>query len=165
MNQAYQWIVFAHLLGIFGFLTAHGASAAIVFKLRSERSVARIHAFLDLARASHMTSNISLLVLSIAGISLGFMGHWWGQFWIWTSLVLFVLIGTSMAGIASPPHNKMRVLVATIEAPGADTGSAAVVAAEKQLAEIQMRLQPILLTLIGGGGMALILWLMIFKPF
>jgi hypothetical protein len=37
--------------------------------------------------------------------------------------------------------------------------------AEKQLAVLLAATHPWLLTVIGGGGLVLILWLMMFKPF
>ena len=33
----YSWIVFVHVLGVFGFLLAHGAAAVVAFRLRGER--------------------------------------------------------------------------------------------------------------------------------
>jgi hypothetical protein len=48
----YSWIVFAHVLGVFGFLLGHGAAALVTFKLRGERAVERIRALLDLSRST-----------------------------------------------------------------------------------------------------------------
>src|SRR5690242_5568729 len=107
----YQWLVFAHILGIFGFLLAHGTAAAIAFALRRQSKTERIQALLDLSKSVAMVANISLLVLLAAGLTTGFMGNWWGYGWIWTSLVLFILIGITMSFLASRPLNRLRQLL------------------------------------------------------
>ena len=81
----YSWIVFVHVLGVFGFLLAHGAATAISFKLRGECEVDRIRALLDLSRSTRAAAGVSLLVTLAAGIALGFMGGWWSHLWIWAS--------------------------------------------------------------------------------
>jgi uncharacterized membrane protein len=95
----YQWLVFAHILGIFGFLLAHGSAAGVAFKLRGEREIPRVRALLDLSSSVTTVASVSLLTLLVAGVILGFMGHWWGQGWIWISLGLFVLMGVSNASV------------------------------------------------------------------
>jgi hypothetical protein len=166
----YQWLVFAHVLGVFGFLLAHGASAAVAFKLRGEREVERIRVLLDLSRDATAIANVALLVLLAAGIAAGFMGGWWGQLWIWSALGLLILINVAMVVVASGPLIRIRQLVGaavlgraqTHSAPPSNTTGAAV---DQQLAVQLAAVNPLLLTLIGGGGLALILWLMLFKPF
>lgn len=69
----YPWLIFAHILGVFGFLFAHGASAAVAFRLRGERDVERVRALLDLSRGVTAVSSLSLLVLLAAGAVAGFM--------------------------------------------------------------------------------------------
>src|SRR6478609_7482514 len=44
----YRWLVFLHVLAVFGFLLAHGTAIAVAFRLRREREVARIRVLLDL---------------------------------------------------------------------------------------------------------------------
>ncbi len=46
MNQVYQWLVFLHIAGVFGFLLTHGASAMVSFRLRADRDVNVIRALL-----------------------------------------------------------------------------------------------------------------------
>src|SRR5262249_23247661 len=94
----YQWLVFSHVLRVFGFRLAPGASAAVAFKLRGEREIARVRALLDLSRGAAAVGNVSLLVLLAAGIAAGFGGGWWGRGWIWAALGLLVLISFAMTG-------------------------------------------------------------------
>ena len=163
----YQWLVFAHILGVFGFLLAHGTAAAVTFALRRQREVERVRVLLDLSRGVTMVANVSLLVLLAAGITAGFMGNWWGQGWIWASLGLFILIGVTMTLLGSRPLNRIRQLVHAGNPSRSETISHASLdtSAEKQLAVLLAATHSWLLTVIGGGGFALILWLMMFKPF
>lgn len=165
----YQWVVFAHVLGIFGFLLAHGTAAAAGFKLRGEREIPRIRALLDLSRSVALVGTVSLLVLLAAGIALGFMGNWWGQGWIWTSLGLFILIGVTMTPLGSRPLNRIRQTIDPAASKPANSrstaGTATAIAVDEQLPALLAATHPWLLTIIGGGGLAVILWLMMFKPF
>ena len=163
----YQWLVFTHVLGVFGFLLAHGASAAVAFKLRGERAVERVRALLDLSRGAAAVANASLLVLLAAGIAAGFMGGWWGRGWIWTALGLLVLISFAMNGVGSRPLIRVRQLLgeAGPRGPKVDLRPSSTIPTDQQLAVALAAVNPWLLTAIGGGGVALVLWLMMFKPF
>ncbi len=163
----YQGLVFAHVLGVFGFLLAHGTAAAVAFALPRQREVERVRVLLDLSRGATMVGDISLLVLLAAGITAGFMGNWWGQGWIWAALGLFILISVTMTLLGSRPINRIRQLVQAGNPSRSETisHSSLDTSAEKQLAVMLAATHPWLLTVIGGGGLALILWLMMFKPF
>ena len=75
----YRWIVLLHVLGAFTFMTAHGASAGVVFKLRRGTSRERIAALLELSSASLRVTYLALLVMLLAGVAVGFWGSWWGR--------------------------------------------------------------------------------------
>ena len=70
----YQWVVFLHVLGVFGFLMSHGVSAAVSLKLRGERDLERVRALLQPSGLSLYASYPSLLLLLVTGIVAGFMG-------------------------------------------------------------------------------------------
>ena len=164
----YQWLVFAHVLGVFGFLFAHGTAAAVAFALPRQREVERVRVLLDLSRGATLVSDIFLLVLLAAGITAGFMGTWWGQGWIWTALGLFILLSVTMTLIGSRSINRIRRLVQAGNPSRPEktiSHSSLDLSTEKQLAVLLTATHPWLLTVIGGGGFALILWLMMFKPF
>lgn len=59
----YRWLVFLHVIGIFGFLVSHGASASVFFALRHERNLERVRLLLQLSVSSFRVMGISLLVL------------------------------------------------------------------------------------------------------
>ena len=43
----HPWIVFLHVLGVFGFRVAHGASANASFALQRERNLERVRVLLE----------------------------------------------------------------------------------------------------------------------
>jgi hypothetical protein len=163
----YQWLVFTHVLGVFGFLLAHGASAAVAFKVRGESDVARVRALLELSRGASAVGNVSLLVLLAAGIAAGFVGGWWGEGWIWAALCLLVLISFAMTVVGSRPLGRVRTLLGETGRRGTklDPNTSPAIPTDHQLASALAAVKPWVLTAIGGGGLAAILWLMMFKPF
>lgn len=159
----YQWLIFTHILAIFGFLIAHGASAAIVFKLRGERETARVQVLLELSRGANGVANACLLVFLAAGIIAGFMGNWWGQLWIWAALGLLIALSVFMTFVGSRPLIRIR---RTLESAESTKSTLSPVApTEQRLGELLAATHPWLLTTVSGGSIAVILWLMMFKPF
>ena len=161
----YLWTVFIHVAGTFGFLLAHGASVAAAFALRRERHLERIRALLMLSTSTFNVMYLSLLVLLVSGIVAGVMGRWWGRGWIWTALGLLIAIMVGMTVFGTLFYGQVRKAVG-LEffenwRPHAPIQPASAEEIDAQLS----RSQPVLLTLIGYGGVLLILWLMMFKPF
>ena len=162
----YIWLVFAHILGVFGFLIAHGSSAAVTFRLRQERNVERIRALLDLSNGVAIIARVSLLVLLVAGVALGFMGSWWGHGWIWAALGVFIVMSGSMVPLAQRAFNQLREVTHAQGSKKARIGAPQMSAIDgNQLDAIAAGLHPVALTVVGFGGLAVILWLMMFKPF
>ena len=164
----YRWVVFAHVLAVFGFLIGHGASAAVIFRLRRERDANSIRMLLDLSRRANGVANACLLLLLVAGVAAGFMGGWWGRYWIWAALGVLVLISVAMFAIGSGPLMRIRLLVDPEEAARMKPNRAATAhdaPTEQELVSLLAATRPVLVTVIGGVGLAIILWLMMFKPF
>lgn len=164
----YRWLVFLHILSIFGFLTAHGASAAVIFKLRGERQVDRIRVLLELSRGANSVANGLLLLLLAAGVTLGFMGDWWGQYWIWAALALLILMSVAMLAFGSRPLTRIREIVLPEEPRRSKRKPRQLPPSgplDQELPALLAATHPVLVTAIGGVGLALILWLMLFKPF
>jgi hypothetical protein len=109
----YRWWVFLHILGAFGFLLAHGVSMAMALALRREREPARIQALLGLSRVYLNVTYASLLVLLTGGIVSGFLGHWWGQGWIWVALALLLALWVSMSLLGTSFYDRVRIAVGT----------------------------------------------------
>jgi hypothetical protein len=174
MYQWYPWVVFTHVLAVFGFLIGHGASAAVIFRLRSVRDLAEVRLLLDLSRRANGVANACLTLLIVAGVAAGFMGGWWGRYWIWAALVTLILLSVAMFAAGSGPLMRVRQLVEPEEAAGMNRRGSPVrhsgvsvegVAVEEEVAKLLAATRPVLVTMIGAGGLAIILWLMMFKPF
>lgn len=156
----YQWLVFLHVLGVFGFLLAHGVSLFVAFRVQREKDIHAIRALLGLSASAVMASFLSLLVLLIGGIAAGFVGHWWSQGWIWAALGVFVVVWASMSIFTGPAFRRARIAVGFT---GPSTINESVVS--EKLPEALAALRPWLPTVIGGVGLVVILWLMVLKPF
>ncbi|HSF82983.1 MAG TPA: DUF2269 family protein [Anaerolineales bacterium] len=161
----YRWIVFLHVLGAFAFVMAHGASANAAFKLRGERSRERIAAILDLSSAYLNVMYLTLLVMLLSGILVGFLGKWWGQGWIWLSLGLLVIEFIAMWIVATRPFVQLRKAAGLPYFEGTKSHPAVQPASEEEIAARASAINPMLITVVGFGGLALIVWLMMFKPF
>lgn len=162
----YAWLIFLHVLSAFGFLFTHGASAFVMFKVRSERDPARIHALLDLSSAvSGLMGGMGLL-LTLTGIVGGFMGDWWGKGWIWAALGLLVGLSFPMSYMGRLYFDRVR---RAIGVPTSDDlkkkSPPPVPASPEQLAAVLASGRPEVLAVIGVVGLGLITWLMMFKPF
>ena len=154
----YPWVVFLHVAGVFGFLLAHGASVAVMFRLRTERRRERIMTLLELSSTSMTAFYASIVVLLGAGILAGFIGNWWGTLWIWVSLGLFFAIAAAMYPLATTYFRHVRRAVGS-------RPSGAPMASDEELDELLASSRPLIIALVGFGGVLVILWLMLFKPF
>lgn len=159
----YQFTVFLHVLGVVVFALGHGTSVAVAFRLRKETEHPRIAALLDASSWSTGLMYVGLLLIIGSGVALGFMGDYWGQWWLWLSIGLLVVVLGAMYGMAAPFYGAVRVATGgTIpEKYRAKVSDGDATAA---LASLATSTKPLLMTLIGGVGLAVILWLMIAQP-
>jgi hypothetical protein len=163
------WLVFLHVLGVLLFLVAHGASAALAFRVRSERDPARLRALLDLSASTIPALYGSLLLMLVAGIVAGFIApNWWtsGRLWIWASMALLVGVVVAMYAIQTPYFSDLRRAVG--QRPPQDARKDLPVPAEADAETLDRLLassRPMVGAAVGFGGIAIILWLMLFKPF
>jgi hypothetical protein len=158
-GSLYPWILFLHLAGVFGFLLAHGISTGVAFRLRKERNRERISALAELSGTSLNLFYISLLLLVGAGVWLGFLvPGTWGKAWIWTAIGLLIAAIASMSIMARPYYQRVRAVATARRAGG-------YAASDEELDAILSSSRPIWIAVIGFGALAVILWLMIFKPF
>jgi hypothetical protein len=105
----YEWTKLIHVASAFGFILAHGASAAVALQLRRERDPGRVAALLDLSRSAMggLTWAMALVMLS-SGIWLGFQADWWGRVWIWASIAVLVLLMGLMTPLGGIKLNRIR---------------------------------------------------------
>jgi len=164
-SPLYPWFVFLHLLGLFGFLIAHGASVAASFALRRERNLEKVQALLTLSTSTYGAMYLALLVLLVSGIIAGFMGRWWGWGWIWVAIILLVALMAAMGILGTNIYSGARKAAGLPYMERNRQQPALPPAPPAELDSILARGNPVLLTIIGYGGVALIAWLMMFKPF
>jgi uncharacterized membrane protein len=150
----YLWWKLVHLVGVLGFLAAHGTTAAVAGRLRREREPARIRSLLALSGATRPWMYLSLVVLLVGGIVDGFLGHWWGSGWIWTALILLVAMLVAAFPLAVPYYVRVRRAVAD------DAGTP-----PDELATLLSSPRPIVIAVVETVGLLVIVWLMVLKPF
>jgi hypothetical protein len=171
----YRSLVFVHVLSILVLLLCHGAAFTVTHVLRQERRPERIGVLLDLSLASFDSRRamgrifwIDFLVVVASGVALMIAGGWWHWWWPWLSVAVFIAIVLAMRRLGGSPLSQVRRSVGfpwmaagfgkpewkKPEAPDQAAMEAALT-----------RLRPTALTAIGVGGFAILLWLMMFKPF
>lgn len=161
----YPWIVLLHLIGAFGFVLAHGASAFAAIQIRSERDPARVAALLDLSSFSLGVMYASLLVLLIGGITAGFLGGYWGDLWIWLAIGVLVLVIGAMYPMGSTHYAKVRRAVGLKAYGDPKDAPPPTPLAGPELEALLSSSRPFALAAIGGIGLLVIIWLMVIKPF
>jgi hypothetical protein len=164
----HPWIVYGHVLGAFAFTAGHGVAIAMAFRLRSERDPSRIAAILDMSLwmvSPKSLMSIGFIVLFLSGIAAGFTGGYWGRLWIWVSLGLLVVITGLMTPIGAGHYNRVRAAIGQkLPRDKSDAPPPAPLPAD-QLEALLMAPTPWTLTVLGGVGFAVIVLLMVFKPF
>lgn len=164
----YQWLVYLHILATFAFLVTHGVSSAVALRLRGQRDPALARAWMLIYYDNGVYYTVlygSLLVLLITGIISGFMGKWWGYGWIWLSLALLIGIIISMTYFAATHYTKVRKALGMPYLENWKPQPAIEPASPEDIDALLAKSPAITLAVIGFGGIAVILWLMRFKPF
>lgn len=155
MPDLYGWLVFLHVAAALVAFLAHGVSAGAALKLASVRDRATVQALLEMSNQALLVFAGALLVLVAAGIALGFMGGYWGQAWIWISIVLFVLVFLAMTPMAAQRLRRVREVLAQPASP-------------QSAAELDALLdawRPLPTLLVGSVGLLVITWFMVVRPF
>lgn len=158
MEAFYPWFVFAHLLGLVVFAICHGASAFMAFRIRGERDPAVVDALLKIGQLSVGPMYIGLVLLGVGGLGAAAGVNLWGEPWIIASIAVFVVVLVVMWSVASPYYMGLRK---TLEERGPDGRPSVDPAA---LAVMLDTRRPEVLTLVGTGGLVVLVWLMVIKP-
>lgn len=149
------WIVFVHVAAVLIAFLAHGVSAGMALKLGSVRDRTTVKALLDMSQQSLLVFAASLLVLVVAGIVLGFMGDFWGRLWLWVSIVIFAVVFLTMTPMAAHRMRRLREIVEVEPTPELDA----------EMSQVLSTWRPMPTLVMGIGGLLVIVWLMMFKPF
>jgi len=144
---------------------AHGTSVAMAFKLRKESDFARIRALLDLSWSTMIVMGVSFMIMGLTGIILPFMIHIWNKVWIWASIVLILFVFFYMTMFNETHYKQLRRLVGlpymirNKEMPAEPPSNPEEVTALLNKTNITG------LVVAGYVVPAIVLWLMVFKPF
>jgi len=153
----YDWLVLIHIVGVLGFVFAHGVSAAMALRLRHERNPDRIRVMLQISSSSLGVFYVSTALLLIGGVWAGFSGSWWGQGWIWVALGLFIANMVFMYVYTTPYYRRIRDVMRIQESGGSAVGPGEV--------EGMLRSdRPIVTVWVGLLSLGFIAYLMVIKP-
>lgn len=161
----YNWVVFLHVFASMAFMLSHGGTTLMALMLKRERNLERLRSLLDLSGIAQPALWVTLLLLLLSGIAAGIMGRWWGRGWIWVSLVILIALSFYMMASSGAQYHRLRKVLGLPYFEGSKDQPALDPAPEHEIYAVQADLQPERLAAAGLGGTALILALMMFKPF
>ena len=160
-----RWLIFLHVLSAFTFFFAHGTSAAMIFKLRTETDFARIRAMLDLSDSTLEIMFVSFLIMGLTGLILPFFSHIWNRAWVWLSIILMVFIFTWMVWMNERAYKILRKLVGLPYRQGSKEYPAEPPVGAEEIDSLLKKINVRQILIVGYGIPVFVLWLMIFKPF
>lgn len=158
----YNWLVFLHIFFAFTFMLAHGVHAAAMLAFRNEKDPERALTFFNIVPELHLV-RILMVSLGVSGFLAAFITPWWHQGWVWASAIVFLVISFLMYRYGAGYFNLIEgAAERLIEAKKSNTE---IEAALKAFEAARTARHPIIVSIIGLAGLAIILWLMRFKPF
>lgn len=149
-----NWYLFwrlVHFSGIVVFVAGHGVSAAVTLRLRRERDRVSLSALLSLSRQTIVWSNAGLVVLVVGGAANWVRVGYSPQGWLWTAVAVLSLLAVAGLGLASPYFRRIRAALAEGDDPRLDAALTSSI--------------PSVVFWLETAGVAVILWLMVYKPF
>ena len=160
-----RWLVFLHVLSAITFFLMHGTSAVMAFQIRKETDFNRIRAMLDLSWSTMNMMGASFLLMGLTGVILPFMIHIWNRGYIWLSIVLILFVMIYMALYNEKHYKELRRLVGLPYMRGNKRLPAEPPSSPEEVATLLKKTNAASLALAGYVIPAIVLWLMIFKPF
>lgn len=154
----YRWLVFIHILGVAGFLLAHGVSTFVAIRIRGIREREKLQGLLELSGISIPFFYASLLLLLVGGIWAAFEGSLWSFGWIRWSLGILIVTMLAMYAIALPYYGGLRKKVQM-------RSSGNPVVSDEELDALLSSPRGLIVSAIGFIGLIAILYLMVMKPF
>lgn len=155
----YDWWVFIHVVGVVGFVLAHGVSTWVVFRIRGERVPERLRVLLDASASTTVVFYAATFLLLVGGIGAGIDGHWFSQqAWISVALGVFAAEMVFMWAVTAPYYRRLRRVMAIEQGGGTAVGSGEI----EQLVSSSL---PLVTFWVGSLGLLFIVYLMAIKPF
>lgn len=161
----YRSLVLLHVLAVLAFVLVHGSSIAAVLHIRSERDVSRIRNHLELSRDTVGLLHGSLFLVVVTGVILGFAGGLWGRGWIWAAIGVVVVLWAAMGLLGTRYYDRLRAAVGAGQFYGKEPATEEPRASEAEIRALARSGRPLLMVWIGMGGLGILTWLMVLKPF
>ena len=158
----HAWVVFLHVGAVLAFMLAHGVHVAAMWAMRAEPDPERMLTLFNIVPSTR-SLRILLAAVVATGVAAGFLGSWWDEGWIWASLLLLAVISVVMWRFGGGFYGLLQeaaeaaVAARTVEPPDP--------APQAAYDAIRRGWHTMGVSVIGLGGLAVILWLMMFKPF
>lgn len=156
--DSFELAIFLHVASVLAFVGFHGVSMVVMFRIRKERDRKKILDLVTLSGEATLPMYISLLAVLLSGVFAAFRFSRWGDLWLWISIGVLLLTVGLMTAVAKPYFERVKTACA-MRPSGVPRVS------DEELGEILGGSTPGLITAIGLGGLVLILYLMIAKPF
>jgi hypothetical protein len=163
----YPWLKLLHILGAFLFVGAHGVSMFVGFRLRGQTDRARLSALLDLSQNATYVMYVGLLTLLISGVWDGILGSWFtsGRLWLWAAVIILFVVAGAMYPMGTEPLQRIRWSLGLKTQRDMTTQLGASPASDDVLQGQLAAWNPIRPAIVGYGGLVIITWLMVMKPF
>jgi uncharacterized membrane protein len=155
---AYNWWKFLHVASVIAFVMFHGVSMFAALRVRKERDRAKIATILQLSGSSLIGMYVSLGALVVFGVIAGIQGAWWNDGWFWIAIGLLVVTVGEMSAVARPYYERVKEAI-EVRPSGVPRRS------DEELEEILRSPVALWNLAFGVAVLAVIAWLMIFKPF
>jgi uncharacterized membrane protein len=155
--MVYTWLKFLHIASVLAFLAAHGTSMTVLYAIRRERDRARILSLIQVSGKTTIPMYAAFGSIVLFGVLLAFKLHYWGQTWLWVSIVLLVATVGLMTATAKPYFARVKE-ACQMRPSGVPRIS------DEELGEVLGSAKAHLITAIGVVGLLAILYLMVFKP-
>ena len=153
-----EFWAFLHLVGMAGFLAAHGVSMYAMFQVRTvDGDRERIFELCDLSKRTVPSMYASLGLLLVGGVAAGIQGKLFGQSWLWISILVLLATMAAMSSMATPYMKKLRD-GCTRWHDGSYTLS------DEELTSMLTGSVTTITAAVGTLGLLVILYLMVYKP-
>ncbi len=157
----YNWLVFLHILFAFLFMLAHGVHAAAMLKFRGEPDPEKALTFFNIVPDVKYVRYLTL-AMGLFGLAAAYLAGWFNKVWVWASLVVFLAISWAMYQYGAMYYKRIwDAILNLIEAKRTNTS---LPAAQKEFDDARNAPNAMIVSIVGILGLAVILWLMRFKP-
>jgi uncharacterized membrane protein len=155
MAEFYPWFAFAHVVGLVVFAIAHGVSAFVAFRVRTQRDPSLVADTLELSRLAIWPMYVGLLLLAIGGLGAAWIGDLLAKPWVLGSIGVLVVVLAVMYSVATPYYMRIRRALGPDAQPPLTSDD---------LARMLDTRRPEVLLVVGSVGLLILVWLMVLRP-